>query len=568
MARPSGLAVDREGNVYISLAAVDVVVRLSPDGRVRVVAGNGFRAFSGDDELAVNASLSSPGALAVDADGTLYIADTGNNRVRGVSPEGVIRTIAGTGAFQGFQGGRTGRADETPIGRPRGLAVDSGGDVYISCQAFGSGLGLVYRVSRDGAIRKIAGNVDPNNPSPGTPAEQTRLLNPAGLAIDVVGNLYIAESARISRVTPEGKISIVVGRDERVGFYGDSGPALVADVNGPLGIALDETGNLYIADTNNHRIRRVTLDRLIDTVAGSGPAEAGGGGFGGDGGGASSARLDSPSAVSIDAFGNLLIADSGNHRLRRVNTRGVIETAAGSGSLHEANARSGATLAVGRELRLATDPAGNLYVSDAEQALVFRIRVDGTAERVAGTGKRGFGGDGGQALQADLNRPGHIAADASGNVYFTDQARDFAAVIRRVDARGAISEVARLRGGVARAGALAVTSGGDLYYFGAANQLFRISPETGTSTVVAGDGSAFLSDLNLPIPAAQVSFSTQIISLVADSAGNLYMALDRGIYRLSPDGLISLFALEGLQRRAGPEPCLTGEEVPAKSACV
>ncbi|MBF8306025.1 MAG: repeat containing protein, partial [Acidobacteria bacterium] len=229
-----GVAVDSSGNVYASDRRNDMVVKIAPSGVLRVVAGNGLQGFSGDGGPATSASLNSPRRLTVDAAGNLYIADAQNNRIRRVSPDGIINTVVGNGNG-GFSGD-------------------------------------------------------------GGPALSASLSVPRSVAVDAAGNLYIADgdNHRIRRVTPGGVITTVAGNGAAA-FAGDGGPATSASFNLPNDVAVDAAGNLYVADVNNHRIRRVTPGGVITTVAGNGAAA-----FAGDGGPATNASLSFPQGVALD----------------------------------------------------------------------------------------------------------------------------------------------------------------------------------------------------------------------------------------------------------------------------
>ncbi|WP_227546118.1 NHL domain-containing protein [Marinobacter fonticola] len=265
--------------------------------------------------------------------------------------------------------------------RPTGLAVDAGGNLYIA-EELGN---RIRRVSPDGTISTVVGagssrfgNAQGSS-GDGGPARFAQLNRPRDVAVDAMGNLYIADTSnhRIRRVSPDGIISRVAGRVR--GFAGDGGSAIAARLNYPSGVAVDAMGNLYIADTGNHRIRRVSPDGIIRTVAGSGNVGFGGGGFSGDGGPATAARLNSPSGVSVDAAGNLYIADSGNSRIRRVSPDGTISTVAGAGSQGFSGDGGPATAARLHDPRgLASDVAGNLYIADLRNQ---RIRRVGTSLR-------------------------------------------------------------------------------------------------------------------------------------------------------------------------------------------
>jgi uncharacterized protein (TIGR03437 family) len=270
---------------------------------ITTVAGDGAGGFSGDNGPAIGAALYSPQGLAVDSAGNLYIADLANNRIRKVS-NGVISTVAGNGT-PGFSGDG-GLATAAQLDQPYAVAVDSAGNLYIAdCWNH-----RIRKVS-NGVISTVAGNGTPGFSGDNGPATSAQLSDPAGVAVDSSGNLFIADmfSNRIRRVS-NGAITTVAGNGTQ-GFSGDNGPATSAQLSNPYAVAVDSAGNLYIADMANSRIRKVS-NGAITTVAGGGTQ-----GLGGDGGPATSAQL-SASGVAVYASGSPLIADSGNNRIRQL----------------------------------------------------------------------------------------------------------------------------------------------------------------------------------------------------------------------------------------------------------
>jgi sugar lactone lactonase YvrE len=305
---PSAAAVDSAGNLYIANTYNNRVRKVSTSGTITTVAGNGTPGFSGDGGPATNASLASPTGVAVDAAGNLYIADAGNDRVRKVSASGTITTVAGTGTpgFSGDGGPATGAG----LVYPSGVAVDAAGNLYIA-DTYNN---RVRKVSASGTITTVAGNGTPGFSGDGGPATNASLASPSGVAVDAAGNLYIADpdNSRVRKVSTSGTITTVAGNGTP-GFSGDGGPATNASLFNPSGVAVDAAGNLYIADTTNSRVRKVSTSGTITTVAGNGTP-----GFSGDGGPATNASLVYPSGVAVDAAGNLYIADSQNNRVRKV----------------------------------------------------------------------------------------------------------------------------------------------------------------------------------------------------------------------------------------------------------
>ena len=265
-----------------------------------------------------------------------------------------------------------------------------------------------------GAITTYAGR---DFSGDGGPATAARLLAPAGVALDPAGNLYIADTAdhRIRKVTPGGTISTYAGSGN-FGFSGDGGPATAAELNFPRDVALDPAGNLYIADSGNSRIRKVSPGGTISTYAGSGSR-----GFSGDGGPAAAAQLNNPVGMALDPAGNLYIADITNNRIRKVTSGGTISTYAGSGSFGFSGDGGPATDAqLGVPVGVALDPAGNLYIADHDNGRIRKVTSGGTISTYAGSGSRGFLGDGGPATAARFREPSGVALDPAGNLYIAD----------------------------------------------------------------------------------------------------------------------------------------------------
>ncbi|NOS81627.1 MAG: hypothetical protein HOP32_08620 [Nitrospira sp.] len=329
---------------------------------ITTVAGTGVAGFSGDTMAATAALLRSPSGVAVNAAGDLWIADVNNNRIRKVNAAGIITTVAGTGTV--------------------GFNADS-----------------------------IA-------------ATAAHLSNPVGVAVNAAGDLWIADqnNHRIRRVDAvTGIITTVVGTGA-AGFSGDTGPADVAQLSSPRGVAVDAADNLWIADFGNHRIRRVdAATGTITTVAGTGVA-----GFNGDNIAADAAQLSSPAGVAVNAAGDLWIADQGNHRIRRVDAAsGEITTVAGTGTactVQPCGDNGQATLAQLRDPSgVAVNAAGDLWIADLSNDRIRRVdAATGTITTVAGTGVPGILGDNGPATGAQLFNPAGVAVNAAGDLWIAD----------------------------------------------------------------------------------------------------------------------------------------------------
>ncbi|HTR34799.1 MAG TPA: IPT/TIG domain-containing protein [Bryobacteraceae bacterium] len=323
---------------------------------ITTVAGGG--SDRGDSGPAMDAYLGTPG-MAVDSKGNLYIADAANNLIREVTPDGIISSIAGDAVNQkaGYAGDG-GPATKALLDAPQAVAVDSAGRIYIA-----DGSGRIRMISTSGIIMTVAGGG--TDISDGIQATQAALQTPEDVAVDNAGNLFIADrdANKVRKVAPDGTISTVAG----CGFcvdLGDGGSAIKASLNGPYGVAVDSKGDVFIADTLHFRIRKVTPDGNITTVAGNGA-----GSYSGDGGQAASAGMYIPKSVAVDSAGNLFITDTGDHRIRMVAGNGVINTIAGNGSQGIAG-DGGPALDAGLNLPQGIALAGSkIYFVDGEQVI-------------------------------------------------------------------------------------------------------------------------------------------------------------------------------------------------------
>ena len=289
---PDSIAVDQAGNIFISDPGNNRVRRINPAGIIERYAGTGQFDFSGDSGDALLAGFRAPRGLALDSLGRLLIADSGNNRIRLVTAERIVHTL---------------RSD---LDNPRGIAADSAGNTYIAVPDFN----IVARISADGVVSRFAGTGASGYRTDGVPANGTRLNAPNDVAVDTSGNVYIADTGnhRIRKVTPDGKIQTVAGNGV-AGFQGDSETVASLALAMPSGISLDEAGNLLIADTDNNRIRMVTPQGALRTIAGNGID-----GFSGDGGPARNAQLRSPVDVAAGPSGQIYVADTLNIRVRKL----------------------------------------------------------------------------------------------------------------------------------------------------------------------------------------------------------------------------------------------------------
>jgi len=304
---PYSVAVDTAGNLYIAEQGNNDIRKVSANGIITTIAGSGTATYSGDGGLAILASINAPTGVAVDKVGNIYIADNGNNRVRKVDINGIITTIAGNGVAA--YSGDGGLATAASINGPKGIAIDNSGNLYIAEY----NTSVIRMVNNKGIINTVAGNGLLGYSGDGGPATSAELFNPNSVTVDNLGNFYIADSrwGYIRKVNTSGIITKVVGNGSGVGS-GDGGLATNAGIYGVTGITIDRFGNLFVTDWSASRIR-IVRNGIINTVAGEGTA-----GYSGDGNPAVKSQLFDPTNSVVDMSGNLYICDAENNRIRKV----------------------------------------------------------------------------------------------------------------------------------------------------------------------------------------------------------------------------------------------------------
>ncbi len=520
------IALDRDGNLLIADSESHRIRKVAAaTGMITTIAGNGLGGYSGDGGPAGSAQLRYPYSLTPDRDGNLYIADSGNNRIRKIAAgTGMITTVAGDGRDYPVEDNAL--ATATPLPSPFSVTIDNSGNMLVLSA------GQIRKIGADGRVRTIAGRNSFGSPDDNVPAVQATVAASL-IEADGNGNIFFADNndsriryvfplqlangvpavtintpsatgsftsgsrlvelkgtalsagtvARVrwvsdrgfsglatgaaswtvldlpllgglNRVTvyaedpvgatgsatisityhPERLIRRIAGRSSNsLGFDGDGGPALEALLWSPTGIAADTTGNLYIADTINFRIRKVSPDGAISTFAGTGNL-----GARGDGGPAVNAEFNQPTALAIDAEGNLYLADTLNHRIRKISTNGLITTFAGNGREDFAGDGGPATAAsLASPNGIAFDRQGNLYIADTGNNRIRRVdKKTGTMTTVAGNGSAGLGGDEGPAANASLDAPVDLAVDRRDNLFIVDRNNKR---LRKVDSSGIIS---------------------------------------------------------------------------------------------------------------------------------
>ena len=538
-----GIVSDAAGNLYIADAADHRVRRVDSSGTITTVAGTGSPGFSGDGGPASQAQLNSPYGLALDAQGSLYVADLGNARVRRIGLDGKISTVAGGGTLPAGGANDGSAATMLALMTPRNLAFDKPGNLYISDFSGNR----VYQLSPTGGLTTTAGTgvagasgddgaaiLAQLNAPAGLAFDAQGLLYiadsgnhlirriksggimsiarspaPTGLTFDTSGNLYIADSAagQITEITSLGSnptgtpiqipISAVdVAFAAGAGLYissggqallihtgkstltvagggsparGDNGPATQARLNHPAGAAMDASGNLYIADHDNNRVRRVGTDGTITTIAGTGAA-----GSSGDGGLATHAQLNGPSSVCVDSAGNLYIADTGNQRIRRVDNSGRISSVISTGLL--------------QPVYVTVDPSGILYVADAGAGKILTAGLSGVPV----------------PFVTGLSSPRGLALDAQGNLYYTEGGAG------RVSKRTPAGIGTTIGSGWSIPRAVAADSSGNIFVADPGLQQVLEVDTNGNVSVITGTGAAGFSGDGGPAAAAQLDFPWDI----------------------------------------------------------
>ena len=486
---PYGVAVDAAGDLYIADSDNNSIRKVDTTGIITTVAGNGTNGYSGDHGPATSASLDYPEAVAVDAAGNLYIADTDNSRIRKVllyasNPTFLVNNV-GVGNAGSYTvvvtspyGSVTSAVAALTIAYPPSILVQpasqcvvAGSSATLSTVAAGTGpLGYLWYFAGANLLQSSASSaltltaVSTNNngnytvvvtnaygsvtsqvatlavgfpPSMTTqPGGQTVLPGrAAAFSVAVGGTGPFSYQWQFDGVNfPNNLITTVAGNGTGA-YAGDGGAATNASLAYPQVVAVDAGGNLYIADTGNNCIRKVAANGLITTVAGNGAQ-----GYSGDGGAATNASLNYPYGVAVDAAGNLFIADTYNNLIRKVAANGIIGTVAGNGGATYAGDGGPATNAsLFYPYGVAVDAAGNLYIADTYNSCIRKAATNGIITTVAGNGLQGYSGDGGPAIIAILDYPENVAVDAAGNLFIADCNNN---CIRKVDTNGIITTVA------------------------------------------------------------------------------------------------------------------------------
>lgn len=585
---PSIMAVDGAGNAYVADTGNHTIRKITPAGVVTTLAGTAGEPGSTDGTGAA-ARFNTPYGVAVDAQGNVYVADTGNAVIRKITSAGEVTTLAGT---LGVEGGADGTGAAASFHFPVGLVADATGNVYVA-DNYG---GIIRKITPAGEVTTLAGTYTGTGSTDGTgPAAQFNGI--IGLALDSLGNLYVADSGNntIRKITPAGEVTTLAGTAGITGSADGTGAA--ASFNQPRAVATDSADNVYVTDTNNHTIRKITPAGEVTTLAGATEQSGGSDGQGsaarffapfgiavnqstgqvlvGDSvnnairqitasgavstlagvtragsadGVGTAARFKNPLGAAADASGNVFVVDYGNDTIRKITPAGEVSTLAGTAGVAGSADGTGAAASFTGPGGVATDASGNVYVADTENNVIRKITPAGVVTTLAGTaGVTGSADDTGAA--AGFNNPGATAVDSSGNVYVTDAGNH---VIRKITPAGEVTTLAGTAGvsgssdGTGAAASFAAPSGiaidgnGNLYVADAGNHTIRKVTPAGVVTTLAGSADAAGSDDGAGT--AALFDSPQGVAL--DSAGNLYVA-DTGnhtIRKITSAGVVSTIA--------------------------
>jgi NHL repeat len=530
---PSGVAVDGDGNVYVADQNNYTIRKITPTGTVTTLAGRAGM-FGSTDASGATARFGLPSGVAVDHAGMVYVADTNNQTIRKITPTGTVTTLAGTAGALGSANG------DGAIARfrfPTGIAVDLDGNLYVADR----GNDTIRKITPTGTVTTLAGTAGQAGSANGTGA--TALFDePTGIAVDVTGNVYVAdqENDTVRKITSNGVVTTLAGTAGQPGSADGTGAA--ARFSSPASTTVDAGGNVYVADQSNHTIRRITSTGVVTTLAGTVamPGTA-------DGDGAA-ARFANPSGVAADSTGSLYVADQSNHTIRHVIGAGHVTTFAGGAGITGGTDGAGGAARFNQPAGMAVDGAGNVYVADTANATIRKVVLAGDVTTLAGAAGMPGSANGAVAV-ARFSEPGDIAVDGAGNVYVADTAN---ATIRKITAAGVVTTLAGAAGqpgemdGTGDAArfssptGVAVDTTGNLYVVDQDNHAIRKVTPAGEVTTFAGR----LEEFGIADGVGTAARFSTPSGIAIDAAGNLYVAdtNNHTIRKITAAGVVTTLA--------------------------
>jgi sugar lactone lactonase YvrE len=529
---PEGVAVDDAGNLYIADQDNYTIRKITAAGVVTTLAGTAGE-FGSADGIGADARFSRPSGVAIDDAGNLYIADQGNYTIRKITAAGAVTTLAGTA---GMFGSADGIGADARFASPSGVAIDDAGNLYIADQ----GSHTIRKITTAGAVTTLAGTAGVFGNADGTGAD-ARFGFPSGTAVDRAGNVYVGDLANstIRKITAAGVVTTLAG----VAGIGGSADGVGADARffDPSSLAVDDAGNVFVTDTSNNTIRKVSAAGVVVTLAGAAGLS------GSTDGAESAARFYRPVGIATDGEGNVFVADSGNHTVRKITAAGMVTTLAGSASEHGRVDGTGAMARFDDPDSLSSDTAGNVYVADNGGTTIRKITIAGVVTTLAGT-PGVIGADDGTGANAEFSGAFGTAVDDAGNVYVADNSNH---TIRKISASGVVTTLAgsaRERGSVDGIGpdarftgpaGVAVDGAGSLYVTDLGNATIRKVSAAGVVTTLAGTAGVSGSTDGA---GADARFDF-LIGVAVDGAGTVYVTdLNCTIRKLGTDGVVTTLA--------------------------